>query len=408
MKQPTRAKLWTKDFILVSSVNFLLTLIFYLLMVTIAVFAVQEYDASTSAAGLITGIFIVGTLFGRLYIGRVIDIIGRKRTLIIGLIFFTLTTFLYFFNLGLPFLMLNRLIHGMALGMASTASGTIVAQIIPATRRGEGIGYFSMSTTLSTAIGPFIGLYMSQITSFQMIFTLSLVLGIVSLIVALFVQVPKLAVVPKMTDTKSEETKGFKISNFVEPKALPIAFITMMIAFCYSSILSFINFYAIEINLVETASFFFVVYAVAVLLSRPFTGRLMDEKGANFVMYPAFVIFAAGMLLLSSVTTGITLLIAGALIGLGFGNMQSTTQAVAVKLTAPHRLGLATSTFFIALDAGLGFGPYLLGFIIPVTGYRTLFVILAFIILLTSAFYYFLHGKRDRAEQAALKATTTV
>ena len=241
-----------------------------------------------------------------------------------------------------------------------------------------------------------------------MIFTLCLVLGIVSLIVALFVHVPKLAVVPKMTDTKSEETKGFKISNFVEPKALPIAFITMIVAFCYSSILSFINFYAIEINLVETASFFFVVYAVAVLLSRPFTGRLMDDKGANFVMYPAFVIFAAGMLLLSSVTTGITLLIAGALIGLGFGNMQSTTQAVAVKLTAPHRLGLATSTFFIALDAGLGFGPYLLGFIIPVTGYRTLFVILAFIILLTSAFYYFLHGKRDRAEQAALKATPTV
>ena len=408
MNQSTRAKLWTKDFILVSSVNFLLTLIFYLLMVTIALYAVQEYDASTSEAGLITGIFIVGTLFGRLYIGRVIDIIGRKRTLIIGLIFFTLTTFLYFLNLGLPFLMLNRLVHGMALGMASTASGTIVAQIIPATRRGEGIGYFSMSTTLSTAIGPFIGLYMSQITSFQMIFTLCLVLGVISLIIALFVHVPKLAVVPKTTDTKAEVTKGFKISNFIEPKALPIAFITMMIAFCYSSILSFINFYAIEINLVEVSSFFFIVYAVAVLLSRPFTGRLMDDKGANFIMYPGFVIFAAGMLLLSSVSTGITLLVAGALIGLGFGNMQSTTQAIAVKLTAPHRLGLATSTFFIALDAGLGFGPYLLGFIIPVTGYRTLFVILTFIILLTSLFYYFLHGKKDRVEQAALRASNSV
>ena len=372
---------------------------------TIAVFAVEKYGASTSEAGLITGIFIVGTLFGRLYIGRVIDLIGRKRTLIIGLIFFTLTTLLYFVNLGLPFLMLNRLIHGMALGMASTASGTIVAQIIPVTRRGEGIGYFSMSATLATAIGPFIGLYMSQITSFQMIFAFCLALGVISLIVAFFVRVPKIAVVPK-TEKTIEETKGFKISNFIEPKALPIAFITMMVAFSYSSILSFISFYAIEIDLVETASFFFVVYAIAVLLSRPFTGRLMDDKGADFVMYPAFIIFAAGMLLLSSVNTGSALLIAGALIGLGFGNMQSTTQAIAVKLTSPHRLGLATSTFFIALDAGLGFGPYLLGFIVPITGYRTLFVMLSFLILVTAVFYYFLHGKKNRTEQARINALT--
>lgn len=398
----TRAKLWTKDFIVVSSVNFLLTLIFYLLMVTIAVYAVKEFDATTSQAGLITGIFIVGTLFGRLYIGRVIDVIGRKRTLMIGLIFFTLTTLLYFVNLGLPFLLLNRLIHGMALGMASTASGTIVAQIIPTTRKGEGIGYFSMSTTLATAIGPFIGLYMSQVSSFQMIFSFCLALGVISLLVASFVHVPKLEILPEQTEIAFTESKKFKISNFIEPKALPIAFITMMAAFAYSSILSFINFYAIEIGLVETASFFFVVYAVAVLISRPFTGRLMDSKGANFVMYPAFVFFAAGMLLLSSANTGLTLLIAGALIGLGFGNMQSSTQAVAVKLTSPHRLGLATSTFFIALDAGLGFGPYLLGFIVPITGYRTLYVILAILILLTAVVYYFLHGKKESAERVAI------
>ena len=124
-------------------------------MVTIAVYAVAEFDASTSQAGLVTGIFIIGTLFGRLFIGRFIDSIGRKRTLFIGLIFFTLTTILYFVNFGLTFLLINRLVHGIALGVASTATGTIVAQIIPATRRGEGIGYYSMSATLATAIGPF-------------------------------------------------------------------------------------------------------------------------------------------------------------------------------------------------------------------------------------------------------------
>lgn len=386
-----KTKLWTKDFIVVSSINFLLTLIFYLLMVTIAVYAVNEFGASTSQAGLVTGIFIIGTLIGRLFIGRVIDLIGRKKTLFIGLTLFTLTTSLYFVNLGLTFLLINRFLHGLTLGIASTAAGTIVAQIIPMTRKGEGIGYFSMSATLATAIGPFIGLYMSQHTSFHVIFGFCLALGIFSLLTMFFLYVPATE-----KPMKTAETKGFKLSNFVEPKALPIAFITLAVAFCYSSVLSFINFYAIEIDLVNTASFFFIVYAIVILLSRPFTGRLMDAKGANYIMYPAFFVLGAGMLLLSTASTSFTLLLAGALIGLGFGNMQSTTQAIAVKLTPPHRMGLATSTFFIFFDAGLGFGPYVLGYFIPLTGYSTLYIILGSLAIITFIPYFFLHGRKEK------------
>ncbi|MED3993143.1 MFS transporter [Peribacillus frigoritolerans] len=393
----SRTRLWTKDFVIVSSINFFITLIFYLLMVTLAIYAVNELDASTSEAGLISGIFIIGTLIGRLFIGRFIDSIGRKKTLFIGLIFFTLTTLLYFVDLGIGFLLVNRLIHGMAMGMASTATGTIVAQIIPPTRKGEGIGYYSMSATLATAIGPFIGLFMAQHTSFQIIFSFCLALGVISLITAFFLYVPALKVTAKVT-----ESKGFKLSNFIEPRALPISIITLLLAFCYSSVLSFISFYAIEIDLVNTASFFFVVYAVAVLISRPFSGPLMDRKGSNFIMYPAFIIFGVGLLLLSMTTNSFTLLAAGFLIGLGFGNMQSSSQAIAVKLTPPHRMGMATSTFFIMLDAGLGFGPYILGFIIPITGYSTLYVILGVLVILTSVLYHFLHGKRERTARTNL------
>ncbi|MCH1624575.1 MFS transporter [Fredinandcohnia quinoae] len=396
-----KQKLWTKDFIVVSSINFFLTLVFYLLLVTIAVYAVDEFHASTSQAGLVTGIFIIGTLIGRLFIGRMIDTIGRKRTLIIGLILFILTTTLYFVNLGITFLLINRFIHGITLGVASTATGTIVAQIIPSSRKAEGIGYYSMSATLATAIGPFIGLYMSQHTTFQMIFSFCLALGMISLLTVFFLYVPRLT-----ESSNTNETKGFKVSNFVEPKALPIALVTLVLAFCYSSVLSYINFYAIEVNLVDTASFFFVVYAIAVLVSRPFTGRLMDVKGANFIMYPAFIIFAAGMILLSIAHTSITLLLAGVLIGLGFGNMQSSTQAIAVKLTPPERMGLATSTFFIALDGGLGFGPYLLGFIIPITGYSTLYIILGIAVLASIILYYFLHGRKESV--AGVRSRTTI
>jgi predicted MFS family arabinose efflux permease len=393
------SRLWTKDFIIVSGINFLINLVFYLLIVIIGEYAVNQFHASTSQAGLVTGIFIIGSLIGRLFTGRFIESIGRRRILFFGLVFFILTTMLYLISSTIGIMLTTRLLHGIAAGIVGTATGTVAAQIIPASRKAEGIGYFSMSTTLATAIGPFIGLFMTQHTTFQMIFIFSVVLGIISFITSLFVYVPAITV----TSQKSSETTGFKISNFIEPKALPIAVITLVISFCYSSVLSFIKFYANEINLVSAASFFFLVYSIAVLFSRPFTGRLMDTKGANYIMYPGFVLLAGGMVLLSAVNSGLMLLVAGALIGLGFGNMQSSTQAIAVKLTSPHRMGLATSTFFIALDAGLGFGPYILGFIIPATGYRSLYVILGLVVLVSTVLYYFLHGKRESDIRAKLK-----
>ncbi|MDQ0232459.1 putative MFS family arabinose efflux permease [Metabacillus malikii] len=357
-----------------------------------SVYAVNEYHATTSQAGLVTGIFIIGALIGRLFIGRNIERIGRKRTLFIGLILFNITTLLYFVHYGIQFLLINRLLHGITLGMASTATGTIIAQIIPTSRKGEGIGYYSMSATLATALGPFIGLYMSQHTSFHMIFTFCLALGIISFITAFFVNVPAI-----QGTLNSIDYRGFKFSNFIELKAIPIAIITLVVAFCYSSVLSYINSYAIEVDLVQTASFFFLVYSIAVLISRPFTGRLMDVKGANYIMYPAFILFTAGMLLLSTAHNSIALLLSGILIGLGFGNMQSCTQAIAIKLTPPHRIGLATSTFFIFLDAGLGFGPYLLGFIIPFINYNTLYAALGIVVLVSTILYFLLYGRKEKS-----------
>ncbi|MFC4410136.1 MFS transporter [Chungangia koreensis] len=387
-----KEQLWTKNFLTVSAINFFLTLVFYLLMVTIALYAVAEYDASTSEAGLVTGIFIIGTLIGRLGIGRYMDRIGRMRTLFIGLIFFIVTSMMYFLDWGLSFLLINRFIHGLSLGVASTATGTLVALIIPTTRKGEGIGYYSMSATLATAIGPFIGLYMSQHFTYNLIFSFCVGLALFNLIIFVLLK-------SGYTETEIapvEQQKGFRISNYLEPNAIPIAFITLVAAFCYSSVLSFINFFAVENELVSAASYFFLVYSIAILLSRPITGKLFDLKGANIVIYPALVLFAIGMFLLSIASTGVLLLLAGVLIGAGFGNIQSCTQAIAVKLTSPQRMGLATSTFFIFLDAGLGFGPYLLGFLIPFTGYNTLYGILGGGVLFTIFLYTILHGRKDR------------
>ncbi|MEC0276998.1 MULTISPECIES: MFS transporter [Peribacillus] len=392
MKIQTKSKVWTKDFFILSLVNFFLTLIFFLLNATITLYALNEFNASTSQAGLVAGIFIIGALIGRLFTGPFMNTIGPKRILMIGLIFFTLTTLLYFMDHGISFLIMSRFVNGITVGIATTVIGTIVALTIPESRRGEGIGYFAVSTALATGLGPFIGLYMSQHKSFDMIFSFSLVLGIISLVTGFFVNIP----LSKTTKMK-HEIVGFKLSGFIEPKALPIGIIILTMAFCFSGVLSYLNLYAIKLDLVDTASFFFIVYTASVLVSRPFTGRLMDRKGANFIMYPAFILFGVGMLLLSSASNSVTFLLAGALIGFGFGNILSVGQTIAVNLAAPHRMGLATATFFISFDIGNGFGPSLLGLVIPTTGYNALYAILGIVVFATSTLYYFLYGKKERA-----------
>jgi MFS family permease len=360
-------------------------------MVTIALYAVNEFKASTNEAGLAAGIFIVGAVLGRLYTGRIIDKVGCSKPLFIGLVSFTLTTFLYFGISSLPFLVVNRLLHGIAFGIASTAIGTMVGQVIPAVRRGEGLGYFSMSVILSVAIGPLIGFYLTQSGSFQASLALCLLLCVFSLLAACFMKVPQSV----LENAASDPTKGFKMSNFFEPNTIPIAVVTLAVGFGYSSVLPFIALYIIEIELIEATSLFFVVYAIVILLSRPFTGRLFDSMGSNIIMYPSLLFFAVGMLLLSQAHNEFTLLLAGAFIGLGFGNFQSNAQAISVKVSPPHRIGLATSTYFISIEIGVGIGPFLLGFIIPFTGYRGMYLMMGMGVFATIILYYFLHGKKE-------------
>ena len=135
---------------------------------------------------------------------------------------------------------------------------------------------------------------------------------------------------------------------------------------------------------------------------------VQDEKGADVGTSPhevdrlhlafwsecTLLIFAIGMLLFSQANHGITLLLAGAIIGLGYGNFLSCGQAISIKGAPPDRLGLATATYYIFLDLGFGIGPYLFGSLVPFTGYRGLYLMMVAVILATIILYYFLYRRK--------------
>ena len=252
-------------------------------MVTLTVYTMDQFHTSQSLAGLASSIFVLGAVLIRPIAGKTIDSIGMKRMLLISLILFLIASVLYFQVNSLAMLFVNRLIHGIAFGLASTATGSISAAIIPNERRGEGTGYFAMSMNLAMAIGPFIGLLITQHFSFDYIFVTATIFSIAALVATVFIRVPK-----NELNTTTQRTKtGMKLSDFFEKKALPAAILIGIIGFAYSSVLSFLTSYAQEINLVSAASFFFVTYAIFLLVSRPFTGRWFDKYGDNMIIYPS-------------------------------------------------------------------------------------------------------------------------
>lgn len=385
-----KPKLWTKNFLIISTANFFLYFTFYLLMVTITIFATEKFHASPSKAGLASGIFVLGTLIARIFSGRYIDQVGLKKMLYIGFTFFLITTCLYVLVNSMGFLLINRFLNGAAMGIASTATGTIVAKIIPHERRGEGTGYYALSLTIAAAIGPFLGMFITEHATFYMNFIVCIIFLAFSFIAVFFVKIPKL----EFTKKQLEKRKGFSLHNFFEVKAIPISIIAAIIALGYSSILTFISSYAKESNLINVGSFFFIVYAVVVLVSRPFTGRWFDKKGENFVMYPAILFFTMALVILSQTHKGFWFLFAGALVGLGYGTTSSSVQAIAIKASQKHRIGLATSTSFIFQDLGIGVGPFILGSFVPLIGYRGLYMMMAAVVFVCLFLYYFLHGKK--------------
>ncbi|HWK23345.1 MAG TPA: MFS transporter [Ureibacillus sp.] len=397
----TQPKLWTKDFIIDAIVNFFIYITYYLLILVMTSYAIEYFGATVSEAGLASGIFIVGALIGRLFAGKSIDRIGRKKVLYGGLLFFLITTLFYFAVTHLFVLFLVRLLSGVGFGIAATATSTIVATLIPDERRGEGTGYYALSTTIASAIGPFLGIMLMEYTSFNLIFLLCVTTLLISFIGVFFLSVPVIT----LTEEQVRLSKSWKWNQFVEVKALHIAIISLLMGICYASVLSFLTVYTKEINLVAAGSAFFIFYAIAIFVTRLFTGRLFDQLGENYVLYPSFICFAIGLLLMSQVQGAVQLLLAAVFIGAGFGTFMSCAQAICVKVSPKHRIAVATSTFFVFIDGGIGVGPFLLGFLIPNVGYQGMYVTAAILVVVCLGLYYFTHGRK---EQRVRKVTVSM
>lgn len=382
---------WTKDFVCCSAICFLINLGMYVTMVVVVGYASGPLHVGTGLAGLASGAFIVGALLGRLVIGEGVERIGLKKVLMTGLAIFLVGIV---WNLAFPGfvpLTASRILQGLGYGFSTTSLGTIVAHIIPAARKGEGMSYYTMFLTLSTAVGPFLAnaLYAGDMTGVLVAAMAALIL---SLALGAAIRIPAPA---SNGGDFPEHRHG--LGRFLEPHAVPIGIVTFFMALSFAAVMNFGNAYAAQLSLSSYASFLFVSYALFTIVSRLFTGRLFDRFGPNSILYPSFVVFAAALALMAWAPNGVALLGVGALMGLGYGTYMSLSQTIAIQVSPSNHTGLATSTFFILMDIGTGFGPSLLGSVVGAVGYRSMFAIVTVVPLASILFYYLAHGRKAAA-----------
>ena len=390
-------KLWTKDYISVCLTTFFMFLNYYYLLVTIPIYLIQDLQGNTTQAGILVAVFYVAAILIRPIAGKWIETYGIKKIFLVSLIIYLVAAFMYFFTTTLISLTVLRFIHGIGFGMVTTSTGTIVASIIPNGRKGEGMGYYGLMMNISMALGPFVGLLAITQWGSSVMFIVSAVSVVIGTITGFLISLPKEEI--KVATEKPVKHKGLKMKDLIELSALPISLVSFFFALVYASIVSFVSVYAKELQLTEIASYFFIVYVIALLISRPFTGKWFDQYGANIIMIPSIISFALGMFLLSQAEGAFLFLLSAAFIGLGWGTIFPTAQTIAIQVAPPERKSVATATFLSTMDSGIGIGSVIVGIVGAQLGYSSLYFYSSIMVLAGLVVYYLLHGKTSRSSR---------
>ncbi|NIK76220.1 MFS family permease [Paenibacillus castaneae] len=393
-------KLWSADFIKICLSSFFLFFAFYTMATALSDFVTNGLGGTNTQTGLSMTVFIIAAVLLRPFAGHFISRYGERKIVMISLLLFLLLSIAYLGVFGYGMLLLVRFFHGGTFAIATTSTNTTALRIIPEKRKGEGISYFSLFMSLAMVMGPFVGLTITTYGGFTAMFAMCAVCSLIAF--ALGISTKRQ---PKSVDAPEEAVLPVKRKmhwrDLIEVKAIPIALSGFVVAFAYSGLVTFMALYAHDKAIDQYASYFFVCFGIMIVLPRPIIGKLLDRVGEHVIVYPSIVIFAIGFIMLSQANSPTMLLLAGAVIGLGYGAVLPCFQTVAALAAPPHRRGLATATFYLLFDLGYGTGSYSLGALASGYGYSAMYTLCAAVIAFSSIIYFVLHHKRQKTKAAS-------
>ncbi|MET3290778.1 UNVERIFIED_CONTAM: MFS family permease [Brevibacillus sp. OAP136] len=381
LQRPQR--LWTKSFITMTLCNFLLFLCLQMLLSPFPTYVKDRFHPDDFIVSLVTSMFALAAIVTRFITAALMRKVHRNVLLFCGLLFAAIATAFYSYPTTIGGVLALRICFGIGFGMSSTLMPTIVSQIIPARRIGEGIGYFGLSMSLAMSFGPMIGLSMLANYGFAPLSYLGAVAA--ALIVPLLISTRSL---PPEQKKPAASKPGEKKPGF-NTKLLFPALLNFLISVTYGGLLSFLALFGKEVHLANIG-LFFLFNVITILIVRPISGRIFDKRGHGAVLIPSAVFVVASLLVLSFTTTLPMLILSALLYGLGFGAIQPTLQAWMLRVSAPEQHGVANSMYFNSLDFGVAIGAMALGIIASHSSYAMTYrtasgVMVLFLVIYTIA-----------------------
>ncbi|MBM6760502.1 MFS transporter [Megamonas hypermegale] len=378
----TKVKLWTRNFMALVWANGLLFAGFHFLLPTLPLYA-ASIGATGTEIGIITGIFGFSAIFIRLFTDTGVRKFGKKKCLYFGLFCSFLATFSYDIFTSVYSLILARILHGIGFGLSTTFAAALVADVIPAQRRGEGIGYFGLGSTVAMAVAPALGVMLLTDFSANILFLTSMVVTLLS------------AVSAKLCNAKEAPLPAEKKSISIRHKiceygtGIP-SILTVLFGAAYGSINTFVAMMANEAG-IENAGLFFIVGTIFVFISRPFGGRIFDSKGGFWVILPGGILYLIGLCILISSSSLTMLLVASVFYGLGGGLLLPSLMTWMLNVVTLDRRSGASATFYNMLDIGTSSGIILLGSVAGSIGYVNMYFYVIAVMVIFIVFFLFNH-----------------
>ncbi|WP_445429978.1 MFS transporter [Bacillus atrophaeus] len=381
-----KQKIFNKSFLFLFISNFLVFIGFEMLLPILPAYLLSM-NASSIQVGLMTTLFTLGAVLIRPFVGYYLIDNQRKSLAIIASADLMIITMLYPFLHIIWLLLLLRLFHGAAWGVSTTANSTIVVDLIPKTRLGEGIGYFSISTTVGAIIAPSVGILIYGTFSFNILIWSSVVLSLMAVIALQFVYSPA---------PVKHERKPFQFFEAIfEKDAWFPALLTVITTLGFGAIITFLVLFGKQKGLDHIFLFFLINATVSTLL-RPFTGKWYDKKGPWSIIVVAALLGFLSLVMLSYTTNNLYLIIAAILFGAGYGTVMPCLQTWTVQKVSEEKSGAANATFLSSFDVGVGVSAFVLGILAEWMSLEMIFriVSLSFIFVAVLVYKDFLNEKK--------------
>lgn len=347
-------RIWKKDFIFLIFSNFLMYITYYAILSALPIYLVNNLHASKIQVGIVVGIYTIASVLMRPFSGFSLDRFGRRVIFISALLLYSLLFAGYLVAISITAVIILRFAQGITWGFTTVSGSTIAVDIIPGSKRGEGIGYFALSTTLGMAVGPIVGLFVSHHWGYIIMFVSGCFFSIISLIFAWAVHLRKRFLIGKRIKF---EWNSLVDRNSILPSSN--VFITMI---AYGGLLSFIALYGREIG-INNSSLYFLVFSIGIASARITAGKVFDQNGPRGIITLCLILLIIGFPLLAIARNAVLFYISALIIGFGNGVIFPTFQSMVNNVAANNHRGAANSTLYTAVDLGMGLGMIIAGLI---------------------------------------------